>query len=226
MTQVTPDQLETLRQMQSCTIANAIETFEVKPRNEGFMSSEIRCMFPQLGGMIGYAATAVIAADSPPTSNMNVPRPDWFDQVLEIPGPRVVVMHDLDAPNPVGSFWGEVQSNIHSRLGCVGTVTDGGVRDIDEMQELGFHAFASGLLVSHGYIHIVDVNVPVTVGGLKVSPGDIVMGDKHGVLTIPPDIADSIPEAVEKIERKERVIIDLCNSADFDLDRLKELVGR
>ena len=226
MTQVSPDQMETLRQMQSCTIANAIETFEVKPRNEGFMSSEIRCMFPQLGGMIGYAATAVIAADSPPTSNMNVPRPDWFDQVLEIPGPRVVVMHDLDAPNPVGSFWGEVQSNIHSRLGCVGTVTDGGVRDIDEMQELGFHAFASGLLVSHGYIHIVDVNVPVTVGGLKVSPGDIVMGDKHGVLTIPPDIADSIPEAVEKIERKERVIIDLCNSADFDLDRLKELVGR
>ena len=226
MTQVSPDQMETLRQMQSCTIANAIETFEVKPRNEGFMSSEIRCMFPQLGGMIGYAATAVIAADSPPTSNMNVPRPDWFDQVLEIPGPRVVVMHDLDAPNPVGSFWGEVQSNIHSRLGCVGTVTDGGVRDIDEMQELGFHAFASGLLVSHGYIHIVDVNVPVTVGGLKVSPGDIVMGDKHGVLTIPPDIADSIPEAVEKIERKERAIIDLCNSADFDLDRLKELVGR
>ena len=226
MTQVTPDQLETLRQMQSCTITNAIETFEVKPRNEGFMSSEISCVFPQLGGMIGYAATAVIAADSPPTSNMNVPRPDWFDQVLEIPEPRVVVMHDLDAPNPVGSFWGEVQSNIHSRLGCVGTVTDGGVRDIDEMQELEFHAFASGLLVSHAYIHIVDVNVPVTVGGLKVSPGDIVMGDKHGVLTIPSEIAASIPEAVEKIERKERTIIDLCNSADFDLDRLKELVGR
>ena len=226
MTQVRPDQLETLRQMQSCTIANAIETFEVKPRNEGFMSSEIRCMFPQLGGMIGYAATAVIAADSPPTSNMNVPRPDWFDQILEIPEPRVVVMHDLDAPNPVGSFWGEVQSNVHRRLGCVGTVTDGGVRDIDEMQELGFHAFASGVLVSHAYIHIVDVNVPVMVGGLKVSPRDIVMGDKHGVLTIPPEIAGSIPEAVEKIERKERAIIDLCNSADFDLDRLKELVGR
>ena len=80
--------------------------------------------------------------------------------------------------------------------------------------------------MSHAYIHIVDVNVPVTVGGLKVSPGDIVMGDKHGVLTIPPDIAGSIPEAVEKVERKERAIIDLCNSADFDLDRLKDLVGR
>ena len=88
-------------------------------------------------------------------------------------------MHDLDYPNPVGSFWGEVQSNIHNRLGCVGTVTDGGVRDLDEMRAAGFFAFASEVLVSHAYVHLVDVSVPVTVGGLTVHPGDIVMGDQH-----------------------------------------------
>ena len=226
MTTITQDQLESLKQLQSCAISNAIETFEVKPRNEGFMSSEIKCMFPNLGGMIGYATTAIIAADAPPSNNMNVPRPRWFDEVLKIPEPRVVVMHDLDAPNPVGSFWGEVQSNIHRRLGCVGTVTDGGVRDIDEMENLGFHAFSSGVLVSHAYIHVVDVNIPLNVGGQKVSPGDIIMGDKHGVLTIPKEIAADIPEAVKKIELRERTIIDLCNSVEFDLDRLKDLVGQ
>ena len=134
-------------------------------------------------------------------------------------------MHDLDSPNPVGSFWGEVQTNIHKRLGCVGTVTDGGVRDIDEMREGGFHAFASDVLVSHAYIHIVDVNVPVTVGGLTVSPGDVIMGDKHGVIGIPREIAADIPAAAKKIEERERTIIDLCNSPDFDLDRLKALVS-
>ena len=225
MTELTSAQLEDLRDIPTCALANAIETFDLRPRNTGFMSPRIRSIFPDMGGMIGYAVTAVIAADSAPTANMNVPRPDWFDEILRIPEPRVVVMHDLDSPNPVGSFWGEVQTNIHKKLGCVGTVTDGGVRDIDEMRAGSFHAFASEILVSHGYIHIVDVNVPVNVGGLTINPGDIVMGDKHGVTEIPKKIAGDLPAAVNKVEERERIIIELCNSPDFDLDKLKELVS-
>ena len=224
MASVTQEQLEALRQMQSCAISNAIETFDVRPRNQGFMSPKVRCMFPDMGGMIGYAVTGVIAAEEPPTSHMNVTRSDWFDEVLKVPEPRVLVMHDLDSPNPVGSFWGEVQSNIHKALGCVGTVTDGGVRDIDEMREAGFLAFAAEVLVSHANIHLVDVNVPVTVGGLKVSPGDIIMGDKHGVINIPKEVAGSIPAAAA-VEARERQIIDLCRSPQFSLDKLKALVA-
>jgi regulator of RNase E activity RraA len=221
MSDVTREQLEALRQMQSCTIANTIETFDIRPRNEGYMSPRIRCMFPESGGMIGYAVTAVIAADKPPTKHMNVPRADWFDEVLRVQGPRVIVMQDLDYPNPTGSFWGEVQSNVHKALGCVGTVTDGGVRDLDEMREAGFFAFASEVLVSHAYIHLVDVNVPVTVGGLTVNSGDIIMGDKHGVISIPKELAAEIPSAARSVEKKERAIIDLCRSPDFTVDKLK-----
>lgn len=223
MPEIAPDLLETLRNMQSCTIANALETFDIKPRNEGFMSPRVRCIFPELGGMIGFATTAVIAADKPPTSRMNVARPDWFDEILKVPAPRVVVMHDLDYPDPIGSFWGEVQSNVHTALGCVGTVTDGGVRDLDEMRELGFHAFASEVLVSHAYVHLVDVNVPVTVGGLTVNPGDLIMGDKHGVIAIPQEVAADLPAAVKEIEAREHTIIDLCRSADFTTEKLKAL---
>jgi len=224
MTDVTAEQLEALRQLSSCTIANAIETFDIMSRSEGFMSPEVRCMFPDLGGMIGYAVTAVIAAEKPPTARVNVPRAEWFDEVLKVPEPRVLVMHDLDYPNPIGSFWGEVQSNVHKTLGCVGTVTDGGVRDLDEMRELGFHAFASSVLVSHAYIHIVDVNVPVTIGGLTVKPGDVIMGDKHGVIGVPVEIAADIPEAARKVEERERTIIGLCRSPEFTLDKLKALI--
>ena len=225
MPEIGPDLLETLRNMQSCTIANALETFNIKPRNEGFMSSRVRCIFPELGGMIGFATTAVIAADKPSTSRMNVPRPDWFDEILKVPAPRGVVMQDLDYPNPIGSFWGEVQSNVHTALGCVGTVTDGGVRDLDEMRGIGFHAFASEVLVSHAYVHLVDVNVPVTVGGLTVNPGDLIMGDKHGVIAIPKEVAADLPAAAREIEARERTIIDLCRSADFAVEKLKVLYG-
>ena len=200
-----------------------IETFDIKSRSEGFMMPSIRSIFPDMGNMIGYAVTAVISAEKAPTQRMNVSRPEWFDEILKIPEPRVLVMHDLDYPNVIGSFWGEVQANIHTRLGCVGTVTDGGVRDLDEMRAKSFNAFATEVLVSHAYIHIVDVNVQVTVGGLTVNPGDIIMGDKHGVTGIPKEIAAAIPAAAEGVEAKERTIIDLCNSPGFSLDALKAL---
>ncbi len=223
MPQPTAEQLEALRIIPTPAVANAIETFEIRPRNEGFMSPEISSIFPDMGGMIGYAVTAVISAEKPATSRVNVSRPEWFDEILKIPAPRVIVMHDQDSPNPVGSFWGEVQANIHTRLGCVGTVTDGGVRDLDEMQSKGFNAFAAAVLVSHANIHIIDVNVPITVGGLIVKPGDLVLGDQHGVTEIPSDLVAEMPAAVARVEAEERTIIDLCNSPEFTLERLKAM---
>ena len=225
MVDVTRDQLEALRTIPSCAIANAIETFNMKPRNQGFMGPEVKAMFPRMGNMIGYAVTAVIRADAPNSGRMGIKRTDWVDELLKIPEPRVIVLQDLDYPNPIGSFWGEVQATMHGKLGCVGTVTNGGVRDLDEMQELGFFAFASTILVSHAYIHIIDMNVPVTIGGLRVEPGDILMGDQHGVVGIPKDIAGELPAAVKAVEAREQEIIGLCKSPDFTLEKLKAALG-
>ena len=223
MAELTPEQLEALRQWPSCAISNAIETFDIKRRNEGFMLPAVRSIFPDLGHMIGYAVTGVIAAGKAPTSRMNVPRTEWFDEILKIPAPRVIVLQDLDYPDVIGSFWGEVQANIHTALGRVGVVTDGGVRDLDEMHAKNFNAFATEVLVSHAYVHLVDVNVPVTVGGLTVNPGDIIMGDQHGVIAVPKEIAVDVPEAAQKVEDRERITIDVCNSPEFTLDKLKAL---
>ena len=224
MTELSRELLDELGQLQSCAVANAIEKFDVRPWNEGFMSPQVKCMFPELGGMIGYAVTGVIRADRPATDRMQVTRLDWVDEVLKIPEPRVVVLQDLDAPNPVGSFWGEVQSNVHRALGCVGTVTDGGVRDLDEMRELNFRAFASQPLVSHAYVHLVDANVPVTVGGLTVNPGDLLLGDQHGVTNIPLDIAPQVPDEVKRLEASERELINVCQAPDFTVDKLKAMI--
>lgn len=222
MSDISMDQLEQLKKMDSCTVANAIEEFDMRPRNEGFMSPKIRCMFPSLGSMVGYAVTAVIAGKDRPTDNMNVSRMKWFEQIQKVPEPRVLVMHDIDYPNPIGSFWGEVQSTVHSVMGCVGVVTDGGVRDLDEMEGIGFHAFSSEVLVSHAYVHMIDFGVPVTVGGMTVNQGDIVMGDKHGVVGIPSDLVGKIPEAADKVIRKEKKILDIAKAPNFSFDQLEE----
>ncbi|MCH8827238.1 MAG: RraA family protein [Chloroflexi bacterium] len=222
MAELTAEQLETLRQIPSPAIANAIETFDVMPRNKGFMLPQIKSIFPDMPHMIGYAVTAVIGAEMPPSKNMNVSRLDWVDAITSVPEPRVLVMKDIDYPNVVGSFWGEVQANIHKALGCVGTITDGGVRDLDEMRELGFNAFATDVLVSHAYVHLIEVGVPVTVGGMDVKMGDIVLGDQHGVVGIPMDIAAELPAAVKRVEDREQVMIGMCQAPDFTVEKLKD----
>jgi len=185
------------------------------------MTSDIRCIFPDLGVMVGYAVTARIMADEPPVEGHQVSRPDWWDYLQEIPKPRVVVIQDLDRVVK-GAFWGEQNANIHKALGCVGVITDGGVRDLDAMQALGFHAFAAHVLVSQAYVHLVDFGIPVRVGGLTVSPGDLLHGDKHGTIVVPPSIAAEVASAVARVERQERQTIELCQSPDFSLEALKE----
>ncbi len=218
--------IDALKKISSPSVANAIETFNVRSRNEGFMSSELRALFPELGPLVGYAVTAVIRAEPPPLQGHRASTYGWWDYVQTIPAPRVIVVHDLDDPRGQGAQWGEVQANIHKALGCVGVVTDGSVRDLEEVRALGFQFVAAHVSVSHAYVHMVDFGLPVKLGGLWVKPGDLIHGDQHGVVTIPPDIADRVPEAVRKVETEEREIITLCQSREFSGDALKKLYQR
>ncbi len=213
-------ELEALRAWPTPAISNAIETFDVRPRNQGFMLG-IKCIFPDLAPMVGYACTATLIADLPPTEKDRSATQAHWDNILSTPGPRVAVIQDLDQPRCIGSLWGEVNANIHRALGCLGVVTDGGVRDLDEVHELGFHFFAADVIPSHAYNHIVDSGISVKVGGLVVNNGDLIHADKHGVIVIPHEIAREVPEACQKVEDRERRIINFCKSPDFDVEALK-----
>src|SRR6202022_85705 len=217
---LTAEDLERLRRYDTCTVANAIETFDVRPRTAGYASPVIRCIFPQLDVMVGYAVTARARANTPGDGSYS--RHGWWDAIVAAPGPRVAVIQDLAEP-PGGAFWGEVQANIHRALGCVGAVTNGGVRDLLEVEPLGFQYFAGSVMVSHAYVHMVDFGTPVTIGGLEIRPGDLIHADRHGVQVIPQEIARAIPDAAEKIIAQERKIISLCQSPGFALEELKKL---
>jgi regulator of RNase E activity RraA len=218
--------IDALKKITSPSVANAIETFKVRPRQHGNVSSEIRCLFPELGPMVGYAVPCLIRAEQEPVKDHRASTYGWWDYVLTIPAPRIIVVHDLDDPRGQGAQWGEVQANIHRALGCVGVLTDGSVRDLDEVRALHFQFAAAHVSVSHAWVHMVDFGIPVKVGGLWIKPGDLVHADQHGATTIPLDIAERIPEAVAKIEADEREIIACCQAKDFTADRLKALYAR
>ncbi len=218
-----PELLDELRGWNTPTIANAIELFNFRPRNVGFMNTDIKCIFPEMEVMVGYAVTATIRANERPPQDARARTLALYDHVLSLPAPRVVVIKDLDDPPAVGSFWGEVNGNTFKAHGCIGVVTDGGVRDLDEVEALGFHYFAREVIVSHAYVHVVDVGVPVEIGGLTIRPGDLIHADKHGVMTVPVEIAHLVPEAARRIEDRERALINFCKSPEFSSAGLREL---
>ena len=213
--------LNNLRNLSTPTVSNAVELFNLRPRNHGFMSPQIRCLFPDLGVMVGHAVTARFAAEEPATRPVS--RYEFWKYTLEIPEPRVMVLQDLDLPAGVGAYFGEVQSTIHQRLGCVGVVTNGHVRDLDEVHALGFHYFASGVCVSHAYVHLIDFGTPVKIGGLIAHSGDLLHADKHGVLVVPKEVAADIPKAASQVVEREQHILAHCKSPDFSLEELKRI---
>ena len=219
------ERFEAIRRLDTCTVANAIETFGTRLRNEGFTDPTIRCLFPRLSPMLGHAVTAQIRCSGPPPDgHAYLDRTDWWNQVLSVPAPRVVVIQDIDKKPGSGAFLGEVHANILAALECVGAVTNGAVRDLPAVETMGFHFFAGNVVVSHSYVHMVSVGGPVEVGGLKVQPGDLIHGDCHGILSIPNEIAANIPTVAARIAEKERKLIGLCQAPDFSLEKLRRVV--
>jgi regulator of RNase E activity RraA len=221
-TPLTPERLEALGRYNTPTISNAIELFNVRPRHLGFLPHTIRCLTPNLGTMVGYAVTSVTMA-APPTGKGPDLLGDYLRYVASVPGPKVAVGEDRDVPPGLGAQFGEVTATIHKKLGCVGHITSGCPRDLDEVEPLGFHLFGLNLCVSHAYIRLVDFGKPVTIAGVEIRPGDLLHGDKHGVCVIPLEIADQLPDACAEVERMERPALDYCRGETFDLEEYLKL---
>lgn len=223
-TNLTPEQFAELRSFNSPTISNAIETFDVRPRGEGCTDGRIRCLFPELGVVVAHACTAAIHSAQPGAAKRRVHRKDYWAFTRDMPGPKITVIQDL-GETAAGAYWGEVNSNIHRSLGSLGVITNGTVRDLDEVRPLGFHLFAGAVTVSHAYAHLEDFNCPIRIFGMTVNPGDLIHADKHGAVIIPSEIAHLVADAARKVEAAERPIIALCQSPSFDLDQLDALVS-
>jgi len=212
--------LAALGKIRTPIIYDCVEQFEVRPRNEGVMDTSIKSLLPSLGPMIGYATTGKLIGEQPPVEGEHtVPWKDLWQMVHDAPRPSVMVVQDLDQPPARSCAWGDVAASIFRRLGSVGCVTNGGVRDLPEVEELGFQLFAPSPVVGHMYTRWIEINIPVKVGSLMVYPGDLIHGDEHGVMTIPKEIdLEELLKYTSKFLASEKTIVDFCSGPDFSVE--------
>ena len=217
-----------LEKFDTPTVCNVIELFNVQPRSWGFTDGSIKSLYPQMPPIVGYATTATYRSADPAGeedvySNF-VDQVERFDK--ELPRPRIVVIQDLDE-NPCGATFGEVMCSVYQSFGCLGLITSGGARDLDQVEQLGFSCFARSVIASHAYCRIIDVHVPVTIGGCLVRPGDVIHADRNGVTTIPSDLVPEVALGCEKfVEAEGEVFTCLKKDTGPDIAALKKATQR
>jgi len=224
-TPLSSGQIHQLRSYNTCVISDAIETFGVRLRNEGFATVGFRCLFKKFPPLVGYAATCKIrSADPPIVGSRYVERTDWWKHIMSVPSPRVVVMQDTDQEPGTGAFLGVVHVNILKALGCVGAVTNGAARELNGIEQSGFQVFAGRLAISRAYIHIVEFGGMVEVGGLRIQPGDLIHGDRHGIINVPNHLAPQLPAVAAKIAEQKQQVIELSRKPGASFEELGQAV--
>jgi len=206
-------------------VANAIERFGVRLRNEGYTRPGLHCLTGKYSRALGYAATAQVRLDNPPvTGGTFLDRTDWWTAIQKLPVPRLAVIEDVENSHGAGSVLGQVHAAILKAFHCSGAITNGAVRDLPSVAAMQFPLFAHTAAVSHAYLHVVDYGTPVKIFGLAIAPGDLLFADCHGVISIPLEIAADVPRVAGEIRAQERRIIDLCQSPDFSTDKLRKVI--
>src|SRR5207248_2016790 len=204
------------RRYDTPTVCNVIELFDVRPRAAGYMDGRIKACYPKLPPMVGYASTATFRSAAPPRAgNVYSSLSEQVASFAELPGPPVVVFQDLDHPIAAATF-GEVMCTTYKAFGAAGLITSGAGRDLDQVEALGFPCFTNGTLCAHGYCQIVQINVPVHVGGIAVHVGDLIHADRNGVTTIPMEIASAVADACREFMDAEAVVLDYLKAGKVD----------
>jgi len=213
-----------LRSIDSPTIANAIEPFNLRDRCDGFIGGAVECQFPELGVMVGRAVTVTMSsAPGEPASRDGYWR--MWDALDVADAPAVLAIQDVSGAPHRCAYAGEMMATLAQRLGAVGMVTDGALRDVDEVRAIGFHYFMKYPVVSHGNFEIVSVGEPIELDGQQIESGDLLHGDRNGIVIIPDAAIDGLEEAVAGIRSKEQAQLAYMRSDDFSLTDLKQRSG-
>jgi len=209
---VSESQFAFLRGIDTPTVCNLIEIVAPERRGAGYTVSHLHCPFPDLPPMVGFAKTVTMRArDAVSGPSYMAKRMDYLDYVAAEPRPSIAVIEDKDEPAGYGAFWGEVQTNVHKALGCLGTITNGSVRDIPQVAE-GFQMLAGSISPSHAYVHVVDFGIPVRVHGMAVNSGELIHADRHGAVVVPVDKIDAMQAALDGLNKQEARIIAAAKS--------------
>lgn len=216
--------LDLLKSVDTPTVCNAIEVAQGKRGFDNFTRGTMLCSDPDAGAMVGYARTAKIAAVNPPEDPPEVIRQrrmDYYRHMATGTGPAVTVVEDLDFPDCIGAYWGEINTTVHKGFGISGALTNGVMRDLGDLPD-GFPVVAGSVGPSHGFVHVKEVGTPVTIFSLSIKDGDLVHADRHGALVIPPEVVDSLEQAIRKLLETEKLILGPARAPEFDFEAFEQ----
>jgi 4-hydroxy-4-methyl-2-oxoglutarate aldolase len=223
---LTKEEFHDLKVLDSCSVANAIERFQIQLRNEGFAEGGLTCRYPFMLPVLGYAMTLKVRSSTPPSKGRTFfESTEWWNALLAIPSPRILVLQDMDRHPGAGALIGDMHASVLKTLDCVAVVTNGAVRDVSRIEGLDFQMFSGAVSVSHAYSHIVHVGGPVQIGSLEISPGDLLHGDGNGIVRIPRDLAARIPSTAAALRKKDEIVIGYCHSPEFTVEGLRDLLA-
>ncbi|MDC1454663.1 RraA family protein [Amylibacter sp.] len=211
--------LNLLQSVDTPTVCNAIEVAQGKRGFNDFTRGTMLASNAK-GVIVGYAVTAQIAAIEPPTEAVSVIRErrmSYYKAMSENVKPSIAVVEDLDYPNCIGAFWGEVNTTIHKGFGMSGALTNGVMRDLGDMAE-GFPVVAGSIGPSHGFVHVRSVNQPINIFGMNIKSGDLVHADRHGAVVVPTDVIDDLEASILKMQQTERLVLDPARKKGFDFN--------
>lgn len=214
--------LALLRGVDTPTICNAIEVIEGRRGFDRFTRGTPLASDPG-AVLLGQARTARISALAPsaePAAVIRSRRMEYYRHMADGAGPRIAVVEDADGPAAIGAFWGEVNTTIHKGFGLVGALTNGVMRDLGDMAP-DFAVLAGSVGPSHGFVHVTEVAVPVSVFGLRIAPGDWIHADRHGAVVIPPDYLEPLPAAIRRLQQTEEIVLTAARAPGFDFARFE-----
>jgi regulator of RNase E activity RraA len=218
------DLLALLRKVDTSTVCNAIEVAQGQRGFDRFTKGTMQHSKPGDPPIVGFARTAKIAGLEPPTDDTAVIRSrrmDYYRSMAEGPTPSVAVVEDMDYPDCVAAWWGEVHVAVHKGLGLDGAITNGVMRDLDVLEN-GFPVLAGSIGVSHGFVHVVEIGTKVEVFGLSVAQGELIHADRHGGLVIPKDVIPRLKKAINTVVLNETIILEPARQKGFNIDKLEE----
>lgn len=222
-----PDLLALLRNVDTPTVCNAIEVVQGRRGFSGFTRGTMIATAPQEGAIVGYAVTAKIAALAPATEEatlIRARRMAYYKAMHDGPKPSIAVVEDIDFPNCIGAYWGEVNTTIHKAFGMAGALTNGVVRDLGDLPS-GFPVIAGSVGPSHGFVHVRELGTKVKIFDLEIAQGDLVHADRHGALVVPPDVVPGLAAAILRLQETEKLILGPARQLGFDFTAFEQAWG-
>jgi len=215
--------LDLLKSVDTPTVCNAIEVAEGKRGFNRFTRGTMLCSDTDAGAMVGFARTAKISALAPPNEPADVikaRRMDYYRYMSEGMRPALVVVEDVDYPNAIGAYWGEINTTVHKGLGLSGALTNGVMRDLGDLPE-AFPVVAGSIGPSHGFVHVKEIDTPVKIFGLDIRPGELVHADRHGALVIPDTVIPGLVAAIRKLLETEKLVLGPAREPGFTFEKFE-----